>query len=70
VRRATYCSPRAELGNRVNEATSLIHLGDTQRAVGNYAAARATWNRGLAILSDLHHPGADGVRAKLEEINA
>jgi DNA-binding SARP family transcriptional activator/tetratricopeptide (TPR) repeat protein/transcriptional regulator with XRE-family HTH domain len=54
-----------ELGDRYNEADTLTHLGDTHHTAGHPEAARDAWLRALAILSDLHHPQAGQVRAKL-----
>jgi tetratricopeptide (TPR) repeat protein len=54
-----------ELGDRYNEADTLTHLGDTHHTAGHPEAARDVWLRALAILSDLHHPQAGQVRAKL-----
>ncbi len=67
---AAACYQRAlslfrELGDRYNEAEILIHLGDTHHAAGDLAAGPGAWQQALAILVDLHHPGADQVRAKL-----
>ncbi len=55
----------SEIGIRHHQAEVLSHLGDTHQASGNRAAARASWDRALAILEDLHHPDADQARAKL-----
>jgi transcriptional regulator with XRE-family HTH domain/tetratricopeptide (TPR) repeat protein len=54
-----------ELGDRYNEATILGHLGDAHHTAGNREAAREAWQRALAILTDLDHPDAEPVRAKL-----
>jgi tetratricopeptide (TPR) repeat protein len=47
------------------EATSLDRLGDLHLDAANPVAARAAWTRALSILTDLHHPDATAVRAKL-----
>ena len=54
-----------DLGDRYNEADTLSHLGDTHLPAGDGAVARAAWHRALAILSDLGHPDAADVTAKL-----
>ncbi len=54
-----------ELGNRYHQATTLVHLGETQYSAAGREAARVTWQQALAILDDLHHPDADKVRVKL-----
>jgi tetratricopeptide (TPR) repeat protein len=55
-----------ELADRFNEADSLDNLGDARRDAGDAQAARATWAHALRILTEIGHPDADGVRAKLE----
>jgi DNA-binding SARP family transcriptional activator/tetratricopeptide (TPR) repeat protein len=55
-----------ELGDRYNEAEILIHLGDTHDAAGESTAASTAWRQALAILTDLDHPAAAEVRARLE----
>jgi len=55
-------------GDRYNEAVTLVRLGDTQRATGAGEAASDTWRRALAILDQLGHPDADGVRARTEAV--
>jgi Tfp pilus assembly protein PilF len=57
-----------EQGGRWGAAEALGHLGDTQHAAGNFAEARAAWEEALVILTDLQHPDADGIRAKLREL--
>jgi DNA-binding SARP family transcriptional activator len=52
-------------GNRYSEAICLSYLGDVQDAVGEADAARLAWTDALDILSELGHPDADEVRAKL-----
>ena len=43
--------------------------GDAQRANGDVPAARAAWQQALAILDEVHDPGADEVRGKLRELD-
>jgi tetratricopeptide (TPR) repeat protein len=69
---ATACFQRAievyrDLGDRFREANTLAHLGDTRDAAGDRAGAREAWREALAILTDLDHPQADQIRAKLAE---
>jgi tetratricopeptide (TPR) repeat protein len=55
-----------ELGNRYHEAETLDHLGDTHAATGDPDPARMVWRQAVAILTELDHPEADRVRAKLD----
>jgi tetratricopeptide (TPR) repeat protein len=52
-------------GDRNDEAGVLIHLGDTHAATGENTLANEAWQRALAILVELNHPGAGAIRAKL-----
>nr|WSX24998.1 tetratricopeptide repeat protein [Streptomyces tubercidicus] len=54
-----------DLGDPYHEADILTHLGDTHHAAGNARAAHDAWQHALAILTDLDHPDADTVHAKL-----
>jgi tetratricopeptide (TPR) repeat protein/transcriptional regulator with XRE-family HTH domain len=56
---------RRSLDDRFNEAETLTHLGDIHDAAGNPAAARSAWQQARDILTDLDHPDADQVRARL-----
>ena len=47
-----------EMGVRDVLAMTLAHLGETYRAVGDTAGARAAWDESLAILRALQHPAA------------
>jgi tetratricopeptide (TPR) repeat protein len=58
-----------ELGTRYYEAASLTGLGDTEHAAADPAAARNAWTASLTILTDLDHPGADAVHAKLRDLD-
>jgi DNA-binding SARP family transcriptional activator/Tfp pilus assembly protein PilF len=58
-----------ELGGRWGAAETLGHLGDTYHAAGSMAEAHAAWQDALAILTDLQHPDAGKIRAKLEELS-
>jgi len=52
-------------GDRYYEADTLVRLGETQHASGDDDAARDTWRAALAILTDLDHPDAEQVQARL-----
>jgi tetratricopeptide (TPR) repeat protein/transcriptional regulator with XRE-family HTH domain len=56
-----------QLADRPNQADVLIHLGDVQTAAGDRTAALDAWRLAFVILSNLHHPDADQVRAKLQD---
>jgi DNA-binding SARP family transcriptional activator/tetratricopeptide (TPR) repeat protein/transcriptional regulator with XRE-family HTH domain len=60
----------ADAGDRYLRAQTLIHLGETHRANGDQEATRDVWLQALAILSDLHHPDAAPIRAKLHDLTA
>ncbi|MBM0256857.1 tetratricopeptide repeat protein [Micromonospora sp. 4G55] len=49
-----------KLGDRMNEAVTLRHLGETQHAGGDPDAARRSWRQSLDILTDIAHPDASG----------
>jgi DNA-binding SARP family transcriptional activator/tetratricopeptide (TPR) repeat protein len=53
------------LEDRYLEADILVHLGQTQQAMGDGPAARTSWQAALDILTELDHPDADAVRARL-----
>jgi len=55
--------------DRYNPATVLTHLGDAYDAAGDAAAANEAWRTALTMLTQLRHPDADAVRAKLHEDN-
>lgn len=52
-------------GDRRGAAYTLTQLGDVHHANGDTAAARDCWREALAILNELEHVDADGVRARL-----
>jgi tetratricopeptide (TPR) repeat protein len=58
-----------ELGVRYAEADTLVRLGDAHQAAGDTAATDAAWTDALAILDELEHDSAEGVRAKLHELH-
>jgi len=53
------------LGDRYCQAETLTRLGDTHLAAARPDEAHEVWHQALAILEDLDHPDADGVREKL-----
>ena len=55
-----------QLGERHTQAETLMDAGDAHRAGGDIPAARSAWTRALAILSELHHPDASQVLARLD----
>ncbi len=57
-----------EHGDRFSEAETLTLLGDTRHATGNPQAARRDWEVALDILSEVHHPDASQVRARLSSL--
>jgi hypothetical protein len=54
-----------DLGHRYEEAFTLTHLGDTHHSAGHAVSARAAWLRALDILTELGHPDAEAVKAKV-----
>jgi tetratricopeptide (TPR) repeat protein len=67
---ATHCFRRAvmlfrDAGDRFAEATSLTRLGDNHRAAGDLRTCQADWSQALTILTELNHPQAEQVRARL-----
>ncbi|HKS99048.1 MAG TPA: tetratricopeptide repeat protein, partial [Rugosimonospora sp.] len=56
-----------ELGDRYYEADSLARLGDTHGASGEPGAAERAYQQALDILTELDHPDAEEVRAKLDK---
>ena len=57
-----------EHGDRFSEAETLTLLGDTRHATGNPQAARRDWEVALDILSEVRHPDASQVRARLSSL--
>jgi tetratricopeptide (TPR) repeat protein len=56
-----------EVGDRYERGATLGRLGDTHAATGAHDAARDAWGRALEILTELDHPDAEAVRAKLAD---
>ncbi|MEV3988330.1 tetratricopeptide repeat protein [Streptomyces sp. NPDC049837] len=59
-----------EVGNRLGEATALDVLAQACASKGRHGDAQAHWRRALAILADLDHPDAAGVRERLRNGSA
>jgi hypothetical protein len=57
----------AQLGFDVagSVGAELVRLGDTYHASGDTGAAGDTWRPALSIFTDLDHPDAEQVRARL-----
>ena len=49
-------------------AETLTSLGDCHQAAGKTTAAREAWERALAILDEMRHPDAVGIRGKLGQL--
>ncbi len=69
-RQAVLCYQRAigifqQLDDTYDQATVLVHLGDTHVLAGQGWAGRAALRRALAILSELNHHEAAAVKARL-----
>src|SRR5262249_24618008 len=54
-----------EFADRPQEAEILANLAEAHLAAYDTGEARRAWQRALAILDELDHPGATLVRAKL-----
>ncbi|WST81418.1 tetratricopeptide repeat protein [Streptomyces sp. NBC_01136] len=59
---------RQSLGDYFLQAEIHTHIGDTHLALGDPEAARVSWENGLAILEELQHRDAEGVRARLARL--
>ena len=53
------------LGDCYYEADTLVNLGDAEQAAGHTAAADDAWRHALSILTELEHPDAAAIRARL-----
>jgi len=58
------------LGDRYSEADTLSHLAETYLSLGDTGRAQASWRSALEILTDLDHPEAEEVRAKLARLTS
>ena len=56
-----------EGGYRYYEARTLVRLGDTHHATKDSDGAQDCWRGALAIFTDLDHPDAEQVRARLSQ---
>lgn len=54
------------VGHRYDEAYVLIHIGEAHAATGEDHLAAETWRAALAILTELDHPDAEPLRARLQ----
>jgi tetratricopeptide (TPR) repeat protein len=54
--------------DRYGQATALTHLGDAYDTAADRDSAAEAWRQALAILTDLEHPDAALIRAKLADI--
>ena len=54
-----------QAGDRYYESDVLIHLGDSHHASGNHAGALTSWQEALDVLTQLDHPDAEKVRARM-----
>jgi len=54
-----------ELDARYYQAEILGHLGDAEQARGQSGAAADAYRQALDILTELHHPDADAMKARL-----
>ena len=56
------------LGNRADEAVTLVSLGDSALAAGKPAQAREAWESAVTILTELGLPAASSVCRKLASL--
>jgi DNA-binding SARP family transcriptional activator/tetratricopeptide (TPR) repeat protein len=71
-RQALICHRRAlrlrrYLGDRYLEAESLLRIGEVHEAAGRAGDARAVWLSAYDIFSELGHPEAERVKAKIDQ---
>jgi tetratricopeptide (TPR) repeat protein len=59
-----------QVGDRYYVAEGLTRLGEIHEAAGDPRAAADAWRQALDILTDLDHPDADEVRAKLDALSS
>jgi tetratricopeptide (TPR) repeat protein len=48
-------------------AECLAELGETYQAAGDLTSARRAWQEALELYESLHHPGAEQMRARLDQ---
>jgi tetratricopeptide (TPR) repeat protein len=56
-----------EIGDQYNQAETLARLATARQADGDSRAARDCLRKALAILTDLNHPDAAGIAARLQD---
>ncbi|HMD93843.1 MAG TPA: tetratricopeptide repeat protein [Trebonia sp.] len=49
-------------------AETLAELGETYQAAGDPRSARQAWQQALELYESLHHPAADQMRARLDQV--
>jgi DNA-binding SARP family transcriptional activator len=54
-----------ELNDLYYQALMLQNLGDVHQELGDQSAARSSWQSALTLLTDLDHPTADDLQARL-----
>jgi tetratricopeptide (TPR) repeat protein len=54
-----------DTGDRYYQAEILTHIGDAHDSVADHASSCDAWEQALVILTELGHPDADQIRAKL-----
>jgi tetratricopeptide (TPR) repeat protein len=59
---------RRTVGHRYDEAYVLVHIGEAQAATGDDHLAADTWRAALAILTELDHPDAEPLHARLQAV--
>ncbi|MFE4578317.1 AfsR/SARP family transcriptional regulator [Streptomyces chartreusis] len=56
--------------DRYLEADTLVHIGDSHLAADHHVQAADAWQQALAILDEIGHPDAAGVRDRLKDTAA
>ncbi|KAB1139434.1 tetratricopeptide repeat protein [Streptomyces luteolifulvus] len=56
--------------DRYLEADTLVHIGDSHHAADHHVQAASAWRQALAILDEIGHPDAAGVRDRLKHTAA
>lgn len=57
----------AECGAVCYRAEVLVNLGDTHEAAGDVHEARELWREALEVFEQIHHPGTERLRAKIQD---
>jgi tetratricopeptide (TPR) repeat protein len=58
------------VGDRYLTAACLVHLADSQQAIGDLAGARASYTESLALYQQLRRPDAEEPRQRLRELDS